>query len=95
MSEIRTAPVATALLAKGFMQASGNRDHDYFFFRYQGKKTSVFTRISHGERSADDWLIGKMAQQVKLTKREFLALVECTLSGPAYCRLLVERGHVR
>ena len=94
MSEIRTAPIVAALLNKGFIRPAG-RDHEYFFFHYRGKKTAVFTRISHGQRTADDWLIGKMAGQLRLTKREFLSFVECTLSGPRYAQLLVDRGAVR
>lgn len=94
MSQIRTAAIVTALLSKGFLEAR-KRDHRYFFFHYKGRKTSIYTRISHGERSADDWLFGKMAQQVRLSKREFASFVECTLSGGGYARLMVERSEVR
>lgn len=94
MSEVRTAPIISALLSKGFVRASGNRDHQYFFFHYRGKKSDIFTRISHGARTVDDWLVGRMAKQVRLSKREFLSLVECTLSGAEYARLMADRGEV-
>jgi hypothetical protein len=94
MSEIRTAPIISALLSKGFVKASGNRDHQYFFFYYHGKKTDIFTRISHGGRTVDDWLAGKMAHQLRLSKRDFSSFVECTLGGAEYARLMVERGEV-
>ena len=94
MSEIRTAPIISALLSKGFVRASGNRDHQYFFFHYHGKKSDIFTRISHGARAIDDWLAGRMARQLRLSKREFMSLVECTIGGAEYARLMEERGEV-
>ena len=94
MSEIRTAPIISALLSKGFVRASGNRDHQYFFFHHHGKKSDIFTRISHGARTVDDWLAGRMAHQLRLSKREFTSFVACTLSGAEYARLMEERGEV-
>jgi hypothetical protein len=92
MSEMRTAAITAALLSKGFRQVPG-RDHHYFFFN--GRKRNIFTRYSHGETKADDWLIRQMAKQVRLSKAEFLAFVECTISGSDYAHLMVERGHLR
>lgn len=93
MSEIRLEPVIAALLRKGFAEFKG-RDHRFFFFMHASRKTSIFTKVSRGEREADDWLQRKMAQQVRLTKREFAALVDCTLSAADYAELLMERGHI-
>ena len=89
---MRIAAIVAALLAKGFILE--NRDHKYLFFHVRGKKTGVFTFISHGERDADDWLLARIARQLRLTKKELLALIECSLSQDEYLRLLVERGHV-
>ena len=94
MSEIRTGPIVTALLSKGFVQ-DDSRDHKYFFFCFQDRKTDIFTRLSHGQRTADDWQLGKMARQTRLSKREFMALVECTLSGSDYADLMKEHGEIR
>jgi hypothetical protein len=35
-----------------------------------------------------------MARQLRLSKREFMSFVECTLSGAEYAQLMVERGEV-
>ncbi|HXB73341.1 MAG TPA: hypothetical protein VNY05_34200 [Candidatus Acidoferrales bacterium] len=94
MSEIRAALLVNALLAKGFREVEG-RDHRYFFFHVQGRKTAVFTRISHGQRSLDDWMSGQAARQIHLSKRELLSYLECTLSGEAYLQLMIERAFIR
>jgi hypothetical protein len=93
VSELRVELIVGALLAKGFFEAK-KRDHRYFFFHYKGQKTSVYTKISHGQSTVDDWLLGRMAHQVRLSKREFLALIECTLGGDDYARQMVERGAI-
>lgn len=92
MSEIRRAPIISALLSKGFVKAAGNRDHQYFFFHFHGKKSDIFTRISHGARTVDDWLAGRIARQLRPSKREFMSFVECTLSGAEYAQWMAERG---
>ena len=93
MSELRVEPIVGALLAKGFFEAK-KRDHRYFFFHYKGKKTSIYTKISHGQSTVDDWLLGRMAHQVRLSKREVLAQIECSLGGDDYARLMIERGTI-
>jgi hypothetical protein len=52
------------------------------------------TRISHGARSADDWLLSRIAHQLGLSKKELLALIECTLSEAEYLKLLLARNLV-
>lgn len=54
----------------------------------------MYTKISHGQSTVDDWLLGRMAHQVRLSKREFLALIECSLGGDGYARQMVERGAI-
>jgi len=86
--------VKQALCAKGFKEDNG-RDHNYYFFHYQGKKSQINTKISHNEKDLDDYLCTAMAKQVKLTKKQFGALVDCALTGQAYEQILVTAGHVR
>ncbi len=66
-----------------------------FWFVVDGRKTPIHTWFSHGRKKADDWLLNHVANEMRLTKQELLAFVECTLSASEYLRLLVERGHIR
>ncbi len=84
--------MTSSLRRKGFEQSEG--DHSYFtYYRTSDqKKTAVFTKVSHGEVEVDDFLLGKMAQQCKLSKADFLALVDCPLDRAEYETRLRSRG---
>jgi hypothetical protein len=49
------------------------------------------TFISHGQRDLTDYHIAQMARQVRLSRQEFLAAVECPLDREAYYALLRQR----
>lgn len=71
--------VEKALKKKGFVQIENH--HRYFIYHSQaGKKSGVYTYTSHGNKDLDDYLIGKMADQCYLSKRDFLGLVDCHLN---------------
>jgi hypothetical protein len=53
-----------------------------------GKKTPIYTKISHGEREIRDKLLGVMARQLRLTRLQFLELIDCKLTEPEYVQLL-------
>jgi hypothetical protein len=79
------AKVEQSLQAKGFGVKEG--DHRYFtYFRPDGRKTSIFTKTSHTPkmREIPDNLLAMMAKQCKLSKRQFLELVDCPLTRDAY-----------
>ena len=86
--------VESALLAKGFRRL----DSKHLKFRYHrldGGRTPVRTLLSHGgNRDIDDRLLGRMARQCGVSRREFLALIDCPLSQEAYEDLLVQRGEI-
>jgi hypothetical protein len=65
------------------------------FFYYRGKKTHINTKIGPNESDLDDYLCTAMAKQVNLTKKQFGALVECTLTDEVYGQMLIAAGHVR
>ena len=65
------------------------------FWFYDGKKkTSIRTRMSSGVREIDSHLINCMAKEVRLRKDEFLALVECRLSGADYLKKMKEEQQI-
>lgn len=87
---LKTDKIKNALLKKGFkIQES---DHHFFSFYCNGEKTTIRTKISHGEKEIDDSLINKMQKQLHLTKQEFLDLINCPLSEDEYKKLMFQRN---
>lgn len=80
--------VERALRGKGFAQSESHH-HFFIYHSTSGRKTTVKTKTSHGQREISDDLLGKMAQQVKLSKGDFLDLVDCPLSREEYEAKLV------
>ena len=84
--------VAAGLLGKGFVVREG--DHHFYSLVVGGKKTGIFTKVSHGEKEIHDVLLGQMAKQARLVKKDFLDLVDCPLSADEYLKKLREGGHL-
>src|ERR1700734_2149875 len=77
--------VNSALEQKGFSSSSG--DHEFFTYHTTGgKKTSVWTKTSHGtgHKTIGDPIVSLMAKQCGLTNQQFRQLVSCPLSRAAY-----------
>jgi len=78
--------VLSGLKRKGFVE---EREGHHVFLIYEtkaGKRTEVRTRLSHQSSGSDidDRLLGMMARQVKLSRRDFDALINCPLSREEY-----------
>jgi hypothetical protein len=84
--------VMAALEAKGFRKKEN--DHTFFHLWVEGRKTPVYTKVSHGEREIRDRLLGIMARQLKLSGKQFRELIECPLTAAEYIRLLRSGGHI-
>lgn len=84
MAAKKRRDVEAGLLRKGFQKEDG--DHNYFIYHRMsdGKPTGVFTKTSHSGKDLDDFLLGQMAKQCRVNKRQFLALVECPLTREEY-----------
>ena len=83
--------VETSLLAKGFQQRES--DHAYFiYYDTSGKKSTAKTKTSHSGKDLDDGLLALMSRQTKLTKKQFLDLVDCPLSRTEYENILRQNG---
>lgn len=92
MSAVKVKDIEKALLAKGFTLE--NSHHKMFWLMFQGKKTSIRTRISNGAKEYDDNLLAQMSKQMGISRGQFDSFVECTLSGPDYAAHLVETKKV-
>ena len=71
------------MLRKGFAKKEGG-NHTKLVFYHKGKKTSIYTLYSRSCSEIDDYLIAKMSKQIRLSKKDFIAFVSCTLSQKAY-----------
>jgi len=85
--------VEQGLLNKGF-QLSNSHHRFFVYYTQSGSKTAVRTRTSQGGTELDDYLLGQMAKQCKLSKSDFLQLVDCPLSQDAYESRLSSAGEV-
>jgi len=82
--------VSRGLKKKGFQIRKGK---DKFYHLYvDGVKTSVFTKISHGEDEIHDGLLGPMSRQCHLSRDEFNNLVACPMAEDDYIALLRRKG---
>ena len=93
MSTFKTRDIRKSLLDKGFEKNSSH--HEMYWLHIEGRKTSVRTRLSHGSTEYGDNLLGQMAAQLRLRRRQLDELVECPMSGKDYIDHLVRHGHVR
>lgn len=89
------ADVEASLVKKGFKPTHPGSDHNWFVYTdATGKKAiGARTKTSHGRGcDLDDHLLGQMARQVSLTKKQFLELVDCPLSRYDYEKVLKAAG---
>ncbi len=84
MATRKRKEVEGAFSQKGFALYE-QADHRYYFFFLNGKQV-VRTKVSHGTKYKDlgDDLLTQMARQCKLTKSQFLRLVDCPMSQEEY-----------
>jgi len=92
MATLKAKDVESSLLKKGF--ARDNSHHRLFWFYHNGAKKQIRTRTSHDDQDVVQYLQAKMASQMHLTKKEFMAFVSCTISEENYIKLMTERGHL-
>jgi hypothetical protein len=74
--------VLSSLKTKGFFE---NREGHHVILIYEtkgGLTSEVRTRVSHQSGGGDigDSLLGQMARQVRLSRRDFEQLIDCPLS---------------
>jgi hypothetical protein len=87
--------IEAALTGKGFRQEDSHH-HFFVYWSLDGKKTRARTKTSHTKKHKDigDVLLSEMARQCKLTKGQFVALVDCPLSREEYEQVLVTTGEL-
>jgi len=82
-----------SFVSKGFKRSE--KDHHWFTYFYDGKKTSIRTKISHDSREYGDGLLTAVSRQLRLSKKDLLLLKDCSMTKEDYLKHLLEHGHVR
>jgi hypothetical protein len=93
MTEIPASLLINVLLRKGFEKVETH--HTMLWLVIQGRRTSIHTWVSHGQRKLDDRLLRLVARELHLSRAELLKFVECEISYEDYVRRMVDRGHLR
>lgn len=80
---------------KGFVETR-DRNHIFYHFHHDGKKTHIRTHVSHGSkyRVLGNDLVSAMAKQCKLTTKMFRGLAECNVSHDEYIKVLKSSGEL-
>ena len=92
MKPRKTREIARDLERKGFIKSK--RDHTFFLLYVENKKTSIFTKISHGKKEYDSYLLGRMAKNLRISNSQFIDLLDCPLSREEYVNILVRNKDI-
>jgi hypothetical protein len=81
---------------KGFLSKKGKSKHIKYTLYVNGKKTGIYTWISHGLDEYEDRLLNAMRKEIHLeTSQELDDLIECPMSKDALIYLLTKRGEIK
>ena len=90
----KSREVEASLVRKGFRVAQSKHRH-FIYFTAAGERTEVVTILSHGgNRDLSRFLERNMAQQCRLTRREFDDLIRCPMSQSQYESRLRATGRI-
>ena len=92
MTTLKTKTVDANLQKKGFVR-NEKSDHIRYILYVEGVKTTINTKVSHGEKEIGDPLIAHMSNQLFLSKTDFIDLVSCRVDGEQYLAKVAE--HLR
>lgn len=94
MKSRKTREVRHAPIRKGFGE-DRKRDHWYYFLYVAGRKSAIYTKISHSQTELGAGWLSVMARQLRIGTAQFELFIDCELSEAGYIRLLVETAHIR
>jgi hypothetical protein len=85
--------VRAGLCKKGFLPDRKTAHEYYRYITSKGERTKILVCFSHGAEGNEiaDKILGKMAKQCKLTRRQFDHFVDCQMSVEQYEDHLAER----
>ncbi|MDU9376750.1 hypothetical protein McpSp1_13770 [Methanocorpusculaceae archaeon Sp1] len=77
MSVLKCDNVRKSLKKKGFLTESGKQKHVIYTFHHNGVPAAVATHMSHNNQEISDTLQSMMAEQLHLSKGEFVEMISC------------------
>jgi hypothetical protein len=93
MRSRKVKDIEKVLLAKGFKLLKNKSDHYYYHLFYDGKKTNIFTFLSHGAKS-DDYsseLMNRIKKQLHFIDSKLAEnFLDCPMSEKDYLKMLLE-----
>jgi hypothetical protein len=96
MPAYKTRKIVASLTKKGFSPKKGKSKHIKYTLYVSGKKTSIFTWISHGLDEYEDRLLNAMKKELHLESiRELDDLIECPMSAESLVSLLEAKGKLK
>jgi hypothetical protein len=78
--------IDAALRKKGFQRQMNGKHIRYYWIADEVIRTQMSHGMMGSTLSID--LISKMARQLRLTKQQFLDLIDCRLSENGYCEII-------
>lgn len=94
--QVAKRKIESSLAKKGFIRDENH--HTYFYHEYKGKRTRIYTYISHGDKSKTygNPLLSRMKRQLKLdTLSQVLDLLKCPMSGKEYNHILKDKSLIK
>jgi len=91
--------IEKALLAKGFEKASSkqNSHHSYYYFIHNGRRSDIYTYLSHGAKSNEygSSLMNMIKKQLKFSDSKIAErFLDCPFKEHQYIDMLKEAGEL-
>jgi hypothetical protein len=96
MAPLEKRVIESGLARKGFKK--DNADHRYYRFFYQGKETSIRTKVSHSPKvkDIDDNLLSLIKRQLHLdSNKQLIELCKCPLTERDYIDILLGKNRLQ
>lgn len=90
MTSFKSKDIKAALVKKGFHETQDSH-HFLYVYYLDGRKTAIRTFVSHGSKDYSNALLGKMKNQLGLTKEQLHDLVKCPLTKEALYEIYHEK----
>jgi predicted RNA binding protein YcfA (HicA-like mRNA interferase family) len=91
----KSKEIISALERKGFELNPDKDSHKFYYLVRGGKKTTIYTFISHGNKEYDKNLMSIVKRQLKFRENQKMEdFFDCPMTGDDYVRMLEENGEL-
>jgi len=94
---VKSSKLQKALSAKGFQKSTSKHHHKFYIFYCDGKKTDIYTFISHGaNHDISPAILSKIKKQLLLDSMgQLMDLIECPLTKDDLERIYEDKGKIQ